>query len=167
LNPVDLVLVALLAVCAVRGYVRGLFRETMGLAGLVIGGTAALVFARPGATFLHRFTGLGEVTDQVLAAILIFGIVNLLTHLLAVFLDRVARAAFLSGVTRVAGAVVAVGKGTVIVGLVLFFLESYVPFPTVAQAISKSTLGAPLVKTTANVLRAGTSMVRSRGVGKP
>jgi membrane protein required for colicin V production len=155
-NPVDLLLVSLFALCAVRGYFRGLFREIMGLAGFAMGAVAAVVFSTRAAIELQRYADLGLAASEVSAAVLIFVIVNLLTHVVAAMLDRLARMMFLTGVTRLAGAFVGLSKGAVLVGFLLFLVRSLAPLPTVVQAIDHSRIGAPLADAAGNVFRAGT-----------
>jgi len=162
-NAVDIILIVLLSLCAVRGFVRGLFRETMGLAGSVLGAGTAVLYWRPGAALLTRYLGLGPVLGQVGAALAIFIVVNLITHVGALLLDRVAKTMFLSGVTRVAGAMVGAGKGAVAAGFLLLFLRSSALVPEVADAIGTSRLGAPLADVAARLLRVGSEAMGSPG----
>jgi len=162
-NAVDVILIVLLSLCAVRGFVRGLFRETMGLAGFTLGAGAAVLYWRPVAALLTRYGGLGPVLAQVGAALAIFIVVNLVTHVGALLLDRVAKTMFLSGVTRVAGAIVGAGKGAIAVGFLLLFLRSSAVVPEVADAIGASRLGGPLADVAARLLRIGSKAMGSPG----
>jgi uncharacterized membrane protein required for colicin V production len=101
------------------------------------------------------------MVEQIIAAILIFVVVNLLTHVAAVGFDRLARAVFLSGLSRIVGALVGLGKGAAVFGFLLFFFRTYLPVTEVAEAISGSSLGAPLADGAAIVFRAAASMVQS------
>lgn len=161
MNEVDLVLLALLMLCAVRGFVRGVFRESMGLVGLVLGAGAAMHYWRPAAALLRRVATLGPVVEQIAAGIAIFIVVNLLTHFAAMLLDRLGRAAFLSTVMRLAGAVVGLGKGAVVLGVVLLLLRTYPLSPGLAEAIGASSLGAPLADVAARLL--GTILATPEG----
>jgi membrane protein required for colicin V production len=160
---VDAIVIVLLLICAVRGFVRGLFREAMGLAGLVLGAAVAVMYWRPAAAALQEHLGLGPVLGQLGAALTIFTVVNLLTHLLALLLDRLARTVFLGGVTRLAGAMVGIGKAAVAAGFLLLALRSFAPFPQVADAIETSALAAPLADVAAQLLRAGSDAMGSPG----
>ena len=163
MNPVDIFLLIVLLICSVRGYVRGLFREIMGLAGVILGALAAVGFHEPVASVLKGLGDFGPLGGQIIAAILIFVAVNLLTHVAAVGLDRLARAVFLSGLSRIVGAVVGLGKGAVVLGFLLFALRVYLPVPHVAEAINRSKLGAPLADVAATVLHAGVRALKSPG----
>jgi membrane protein required for colicin V production len=160
-NRVDFALLALLAVCAIRGYWRGLFRESMGLVGLVLGAVAATTFWQPAAAGLHRLVSLRPFVEQLVAVCLVFAGVNLLVHLGAMTLDRIARLLFLGSVTRLAGAVVGVGKGAVVLAVVLFLLRAYAPVPAVTEAIGTSSLGEPLAQVAESVLRRGAVFAQS------
>jgi membrane protein required for colicin V production len=160
-NAVDIILIGLLSLCGVRGFVRGLFRETMGLAGFVLGAAAAVWYWRPVAALLTRYLGLGPVLGQVGAALAIFIAVNVTTHVGALLLDRVAKTIFLSGATRVAGAVVGASKGAVVAGFLLLFLRSSALMPEVTDAIGTSRLGRPLADVAAHLLRVGSEAMGS------
>ncbi len=163
MNPVDLLLLGLFTLCAIRGYFRGLFREIIGMAGFVMGAVAAVLFSTSAAMELQRFADLGPAASEVVAAVTIFVAVNLLAHLLAAMLDRLARVMFLTGVTRLAGAFIGLGKGAVLVGFLLFLVRSLAPLPTVVEAIDHSRIGAPLADAAGNVFRAGTGALGPTG----
>jgi membrane protein required for colicin V production len=154
-NGVDLVLVLLLTLCGVRGFVRGLFREATGLIGLVAGGAAAAAHAERGAAILHEMLPLGPLAEPLVAGIVIFTAANAVVHVLAAVLDRVARAAFLGGPVRLAGALLGMGKGAAVLGFVLLGARIYAPSPAVAEAIAASKLGRPLVDMAVALLRVG------------
>ena len=101
------------------------------------------------------------MAEQIVAGILIFIVVNLLTHLAAVGFDRLARAVFLGGISRMVGAVVGFAKGAAVFGFLLFFFRAYVPVPEVAEVISHSRIGAPLADGAAIVFRAAVGVVES------
>jgi membrane protein required for colicin V production len=159
-NPVDLLLFVLLAACAVRGFVRGLFREVMGLAGLVLGTWAAMLYYERAAALMRQYALEDPMAAQVVAGVVIFLVVNVASHVVAVLLDRLARAVYLTSVTRMAGAVVGIGKGAVLVSFLLLFLRAFAPVPGVAEVIGESTLGAPLAEAAERLLR------RSVGAGE-
>lgn len=153
MNAVDLCVLVLLSLCAIRGFVRGVFRESVGLVGFALGAAAAMLYWRQAAEWLRHLVTLGPVVEQIAAAIGIFILVNLLAHVAAVFLERMARAAFLSTVMRLAGVVVGVGKGAVVLGVVLLVLRTYPLVPGLGETIDASFLGSPLAEGAAAVLR--------------
>ncbi len=162
MNAVDAVIVVLLALYSIRGFVRGVFREAMGFVGLVGAGAAAVTYWRPVAGFLRAVADLGPVAAQVTAGAFVFIAVNLLVHAIALLLDRAARAIFLGSIARVTGGALALGKGAIVVGLVLLVVRTYAPSATIADAIDHSTLGAPLTDAAGRLLRAGTDALQRR-----
>ncbi len=165
-NGVDLVLIVLLALCGLRGFVRGLFREATGLVGVVAGGVGAVVYSQAGAALLHHVLPLRPLAEQLAAGVVIFTAVNAVVHILAALLDRVARAAFLGGPVRLAGALLGMGKGAAVLGFVLLGVRVYAPSPAVVDAIAESKLARPLVEAAAVLLRAGGNATGAGDEGK-
>jgi membrane protein required for colicin V production len=165
-NAVDAVIVVLLALYCIRGFVRGVFREAMGFVGLFGAGVAAMTYWRPVAELLRSVADLGPVAAQVAAGAVVFVAVNLLVHGVALLLDRAARAIFLGSIARVTGGALALGKGAIVVGLVLLLVRTYAPSATVADAIDHSTLGAPLTDAAGRLVRAGTDALQRHDARK-
>jgi membrane protein required for colicin V production len=150
MNGVDIALSVLLAVCALRGYWRGFFRESFGLLALVGGVAAAVRFATLGASVLQQYVHLPPAVDAGLAFVLIFVIVHTLVNLIGVLLDRLTAALFLRGINRLAGAVLGAGKGAAVLALVLLFLQLFRVIPE--GQIRGSTIGGPLVNVASKML---------------
>jgi membrane protein required for colicin V production len=150
MNGVDIALSVLLAVCALRGYWRGFFRESFGLLALVGGVAAAVRFATLGASALQQYVRLPAAADAGLAFVLIFVIVHTLVNLIGVLLDRLTAALFLRGINRLAGAVLGAGKGAAVLALVLLFLQLFRVIPE--GQIRGSTIGGPLVNVASKML---------------
>jgi membrane protein required for colicin V production len=150
MNGVDIALSVLLAVCALRGYWRGFFRESFGLLALVGGVAAAVRFATLGASLLQQYVRLPAVVDAGLAFVLIFIIVHTMVNLIGVLLDRLTAALFLRGINRLAGAVLGAGKGAAVLALVLLFLQLFRVIPE--GQIKGSTIGGPLVNVASKML---------------
>jgi membrane protein required for colicin V production len=155
MNGVDLALGLLLAVCALRGYWRGFFRESFGLLALVGGVTAAVRFATPGAGVLQHYLRLPAAVDAGLAFVLIFVIVHTIVNLIGVLLDRLTGALFLRGINRLAGAALGVGKGAAVLALVLLFFHLFPIIPELDGQIMSSSIGRPLVNVAGDVIRLG------------
>jgi len=155
MNSVDLALIILLAVCALRGYWRGFFRESFGLLALVGGVAAALRLTSLGAALLQQHVPLPQPVETGLAFVLIFVVVHTVVNLIGVVLDRLAGALFLRGVNRLAGAAFGIGKGAAILGFVLLFLHLFPVVPDLDGHIMTSTIGRPLVTAAGNVIRLG------------
>jgi membrane protein required for colicin V production len=145
MNAVDIVLVVVFALCALRGYWRGFLRELFGLLGLVLGGVVAVRFTPEGVEHLKEYLTLPAPILTGVAFAGIFVIVHTAVNIAGLLLDRLAKAVFLSGINRLAGAVFAAGKGAVVMALVLFALHLVQRFPELDRQIMSSTIGRPLV----------------------
>jgi membrane protein required for colicin V production len=154
MNAVDIVLVVVFALCALRGYWRGFFREFFGLLGLAVGGLAAVRFAPEGVQFLEQHLTLPEPILAGVAFAGIFVIVHTAVNIIGLLFDRLAKAIFLSGINRFAGAVFAAGKGAVVMALLLFGLHLFQRFPELDQQIMSSTIGRPLVQAAGELINA-------------
>ena len=139
MNLLDLGIIVLLGLIAVRGYYRGLFQEVAVLVGLVGGVVAA------SHTYL-RLAGLLQpwITDpqhaRWAAFALLFVAVYWLTRLVAHFLQRLLYHFYLDFFDRVLGGVFALAKGGLLVGFVLMVLGVVMPRNS---ALIKGSVTAP------------------------
>ena len=155
MNGVDLALVFLLSISALRGYWRGFFRETFGLLALLGGIAVAIQFAAFGAGLLQQYFRIPPPIDAGVAFVVIFILLHSAVNLIGVLLDRLASALFLRGVNRFAGAVLGAGKGAAILGLLLLFLHLFPLVPGLDQQVMDSTIGRPLVEAAGDAIRLG------------
>jgi len=153
MNAVDLVLIFLLLLWALRGYWRGFFRESFGLIALIGGIAMAIQFAALGAGLLQQRFRIPAPVDAGIAFVAIFLVVHTLVNLLGVLFDRIAGALFLRGINRLAGAVFGAGKGAAILGLLLLFLHLFPLVPELDAQIMHSTIGRPLVNAAGDAVR--------------
>ena len=155
MNGVDLALSVLLALCALRGYWRGFFRESFGLLALVGGVAAAARFATLGASLLQQYVRLPAAVDAGLAFVVIFVMVHTIVNLIGVVFDRLTAALFLRGINRLAGAALGAGKGAAVLALVLLFFHLFPIIPELDGQIMSSNIGRPLVNVAGDVIRLG------------
>jgi membrane protein required for colicin V production len=151
MNKVDLVLVAVLALFALRGYWRGFFRESFGLLALLSGIAVALRFSSAAASLLEPYVGEPAVREAI-AFIAIFVGTHGVVNLVGVLLDHLAGPTLIA---RAAGVVVAIGKGAALSGVVLLFLHLFPLVPSFDAELMQSRLAAPLVGVAGDVLRFG------------
>jgi membrane protein required for colicin V production len=154
-SPLDVLLLVLLVAFAVRGWWRGFCRETLGLAGL-FGGVLA---AAAGGPQLAQALISRQLLPPELALVAAWAAIFLATWVLASLLgrlaDRLARALFLGGVNRVAGALFGSAKGAALLGFVLLFAEHLLPSPALSKAVAASRLGRPLEQIAGSVVATG------------
>jgi membrane protein required for colicin V production len=126
MNLLDLGIIVLLALIALRGYYRGLFQEVAVLVGIVGGVVVAA----------HTYLTLTDmirpwITDPLYARWVAFAVVFVavywLTRLVAHFLQRVLYHLYLDFFDRLLGGVFALAKGALLVGFGLMFLGVVLP----------------------------------------
>src|SRR5215470_12432512 len=122
MNGIDVALVVLLLVCGLRGSWRGVFRESFGFAGLLVGLLAALRGAEVGAAWLTAHAPIGELSGTALlgaAFVAIFLVVSAAINLIGVACDQLFGRGALRVPSRVGGALFALAKGTAVLAFVL------------------------------------------------
>lgn len=126
MNLLDLGIIILLGLIALRGYYRGLFQELAVLVG-VVGGVVVAAYA------YLRLAGLLKpwITDpryaRWIAFAVLFVAVYWLTRLLGHFLQRLLYHLYLDFFDRLLGGFFALAKGALLVGFGLMFLGLVVP----------------------------------------
>jgi uncharacterized membrane protein required for colicin V production len=159
MNGIDVALVGLLLLCAVRGFWRGFFRESFGFLGLVLGLVAALRFADAGATFLTDFVPGSAVLPAAgrmgVAFVAIFVVVQTFLNLFGFLLDRLVGSLLVRRLNHAAGALFALAKGGAVLALVLLFFHNFPVVPGLDRRIVESRLGRPMVAAANSVIRIG------------
>jgi membrane protein required for colicin V production len=155
MNGVDVVLVVILAGCALRGWWRGFFRECFGLMALVLGIAAALRFTAAGDAALQPHVHLPAPVAAGVAFVVIFVVVNSLINVVGVLLNRLAQTAAMSLISGVGGALLGAGKGVVVLAFVLLFLHLFPVGTALDQRVMGSSIARPLVGIASNAIRIG------------
>jgi len=123
-NIVDLILLVLLSLFALRGYFKGLFRETFSLLGLFAGFLVAARYDEPAAAFFAAAWKVSSIVLRAGAFAALFFVTYFSLNLVGWMLHRSASFLFLQGINRIGGVVVGMGKGVGLTALALFFLTS-------------------------------------------
>jgi uncharacterized membrane protein required for colicin V production len=158
MNGIDVALVVLLLVLALRGSWRGVFRESFGFAALVIGLLAALRYADAGAGWLVRYSWASELSGPALvgtAFVVLFLVVSALINLIGVACDQLFGRGALQVPSRVGGALFAFAKGGAVLAFVLLFLQLFPVVPGIDRQIAGSRIARPMVSAAGAALRAG------------
>ena len=126
MNLLDLGIIVLLGLIALRGYYRGLFQEVAVLVG-VVGGVVVAAH-----TYLRLAVLLQPwIADPLYARGIAFGAlfvaVYWLTRLVAHFLQRVLYHLYLDFFDRLLGGTFALAKGALLIGFGLMFLGVFIP----------------------------------------
>jgi len=162
-NIVDLILLVVLFLFGLRGYFKGLFRETLSLAGLVIGFMAAARYSDILARIGEEYWQISPLVLKGVSFVGVFFVVYFLFNLIGWFLHRSERALFLQTLNRMGGIAVGVGKGAAVMALALSFAGSmaWVP-PSAKDKLQSSVLVAPLSELGDGMVRIGKEKIMIR-----
>ena len=156
MNWVDVTLIIVLALFGLRGYFRGLFREVLSIAGLVVGLLVAVRYYETVAAHGAPYWNISPVILKGAAYIAIFFVVYFLFNAVGWLLHRSEKLLFLQTLNRVGGIAVGMGKGTVLAALMVFFAGSASWLPHGARdKIGGALLAPPLTWVAEEIIRAG------------
>lgn len=157
MNAIDIALVVLLLLCALRGSWRGIFRESFGFAGLLLGLLAALRGAGAAAAWLGAQLPLADLNPTAvlgIAFVAVFLAVSTVINLVGLAADQVLGRGPLRIPSRLAGALFAAGKGAAVAACLLLFLQLFPVVKGLDRTIADSRFGRPLVAAAESTLRA-------------
>jgi uncharacterized membrane protein required for colicin V production len=156
MNAIDIGLVVVLLLCALRGSWRGLFREVFGFVALVGGLLSALRFAGDGAAWLGTVAPAADLNPTAVlgaAFVGVFLVVSTIVNLVGLAMDQVFGRGPLRIPSRVAGALFAVAKGAAVAACTLLFLQLFPVVKGLDRTILDSRLARPLVSAAETTLR--------------
>lgn len=156
LNVIDPALLILLSLFALRGYFKGLFRETFTLAGLVVGFMIAVRYDEPLAALGSGYWEVSPLISRAAAFIALFFVVYFLFSVVGWLLHQSEKLLFLQTVNRVGGVAVGLGKGAAILALAAFLVSSSSWVPrTTREKLDDSYLVPPLSQFAEGMIRIG------------
>jgi membrane protein required for colicin V production len=132
-NWVDLLIAAVLLGFAVRGLMRGFFRELLALVGLFLGLWVALLEFVPLGEWLQRHVPLTDPLPFHVAFLAVFFGVSLIANMVGFFLQKVAKGLLMGWLDAIVGLGFGVVKGVMVL-TVLLFLVAYLPLPDTIRA---------------------------------
>lgn len=156
MNLVDVALVVLLFLCALRGFLRGLLREAFGLLALIAGLLVAMRVAIPGGAELGALTPLDSLPDAARAGLVFvaaFVAVSAAINLVGFVGERLLGGGVLRQLSRVAGAGFAVLKGAVVLAFALLFLHLFPFLRGFNEQLNESRLARPMIAAADSALR--------------
>lgn len=159
-NIVDAVLAAVLCMFAVRGYVKGLFREVFALLGLSVGFIVSLRYYEQLSLRVDSWP-YSPLILQVIVFVLLFLLIYIALNWVGLMLHRSASLLFLGGINRLGGLLVGGSKGALFLGVGLFFAlsQSWIP-QGYHQPLGKAALAGPLLGFGAWAVAKGAAVTR-------
>ena len=131
MNIIDILVGLVLVLCVWSGWRSGILVQLSGIVGIVAGAWVAYRFSHA----IGRWLDLEEMPSEALFVIVLVGVlvcVILLCHLIT----KLLKAGGLAGPLRVLGALFAVAKGVLLLGLALVALEAAMPWFSVKNRAS-------------------------------
>ncbi len=157
MSALDLLILAGLAFFLVRGLLNGLVGELAPLVGLAAGVAAAATFTPAAAVFAERqwswVAGLAPGIRLWLAGVVVFVAAYAVCRLAASFLagsGEPGRSP--GGLARLAGAVLGLAKGAVLVGFALLGLSWLLAGPTAHSLLERSVMARELTRLSTSLL---------------
>ncbi len=166
MNLVDLALAVLLVLCAVRGFWRGLVRESFGFAAFLLGIYCALRLAESAALSLEAWPTLASLPETARvggAFVAVFLVVSALVNLAGFVFDRLLGRGVLRQVGRVGGGLFGVAKGAVVLAFVLLFLQLFPFVRGLDDRLAESRLARPMISAADNLLRGNWMAIGATG----
>ncbi len=145
----DLILGLILVALVVRGWMRGLAREALGLVVVVAGTVVAFRSSGPVGPWVERITGTSADTSRVVAGVAVFALISIAAGVVSHLVHRGIQALpGLSTVNRIAGAALA-AAGYVVVLTVVVSLLAVAPVPeAVADEVDGSAVASRITDPT-------------------
>lgn len=143
LNYIDVAIVALVTALSVKGLIRGLFRESVGLLGLIAALLLAVRFLSDVTAVVRRALDLSPAVSMLISFVLLFAAFLAAFQILANLLHKLIQKTSLSWMERVAGGLVGFLKGAVIASLLALFLTYLPAGETLAKERQNSMLFGP------------------------
>jgi membrane protein required for colicin V production len=155
-NWIDLILLLVAFLFGVRGYYKGLFRETFSLAGLVAGFMIGVRHDEAVASWAGLYSNTSPFILMGAAFVAIFLLVYFIFALAGWLLHRAAKVLFLKTINHLGGVAVGLGKGTAVIALILLFLTSSAWIPRATRdRVAGSYFAAPLTQLATTLIRIG------------
>ena len=162
MNWVDLFVLAVLALFGLRGFFRGLFREALSLAGLVVGFMLAVAYDQDVAAYAAGHWTVSPIVVKGTAFVAIFFLVYFVFSLVGWLLHRSEKLLFLQTLNRSGGIAIGVGKGAAVTALAILLLTSASWLPQAARDnLDGSYLSAPLSQLAEQLVRMGKEKIFS------
>jgi membrane protein required for colicin V production len=145
MSLVDILIWVVLLTFAVKGFMKGLVMEVCTLAGVVVGGWAAIVYCHPLAEVLRQHSKLPSALTSILSFGLIFLSLGLLFFFLGHLLTSLFKIALLGGVNRVGGVLLGFMQGALVVSILLSFSCSELVPMNVSSHLASSATARPFL----------------------
>jgi membrane protein required for colicin V production len=124
MNYFDLTFLTVVSVITIRGLFRGLITELLVLVSIVLGFIIATLFHEYLQALISGvFPGIPDAISKMIAFVLIFVAVNIAVRIISKTLNTLATFTFLQPINKIAGALFAFTKVTLLISIFLIIIE--------------------------------------------
>lgn len=124
MNLIDIIILVILCLFALKGLVRGLVNEAASLAGLIVGGWLAYSYYQSLAIPIKSLLHLPAHLSSFLAFTLILLLTGVCAHIIGNIITAALRLVMLGGLNRVGGVLIGTAEGAVLLCMVLSIAAS-------------------------------------------
>jgi len=124
MNYIDILILIMLGIAAVKGFIDGFIKEFASLAALILGIWAAIKFSNFTAAKLYDYFDMTGKYTGLIAFIITFIVVVIAIHFTGLIIDRVVKAISLGFINRLLGLAFGVFKSTLILSVIFVILNT-------------------------------------------
>ncbi|MFA6215413.1 MAG: CvpA family protein [Patescibacteria group bacterium] len=150
LTILDLILILALFLFIAFGFTLGLVQTIGALVGVVLGAWLAGMWYAPFSSWLEPFLLGHPAAAKIIAFILVFTIINRLVGLIFWIINKVFNLIsiipFTKSLNRILGAIFGLLEGTLVLGLILYFVSRFITSDWFMAAITSSKVAMLLVQ---------------------
>jgi uncharacterized membrane protein required for colicin V production len=136
MSTFDYILIAILAICAFRGLMAGLIKSVGAFLGIIGGAFFASHFYLTLFPYLQKAFGGYDNIGKISCFIIIFILSSWMIHLLFMLLDKtynlISIIPFMKSINRLAGGILGLFVGAIVLGLLIYVAAKYAPAGTAA-----------------------------------
>ena len=119
MNIIDAIILIALLPSLIQGVKKGLISQAISIISIIVGIWASARFANIVTVWLTQYITTSEQVLKIIAFTLIMVVVFMILGLVGKFLESILKVSMLSWVNKLLGAVFAVGKAFLIIGLII------------------------------------------------
>lgn len=126
MNTFDIIVVVVISFCIIRGYFKGLIGEVSGTIGVISAFYGAYTYYPLMVQYVAEYISSGTV-QNIAAFFLLFFVILILIHLLALVIHKFLKFVFLGWVDRSCGLALGAVKGGLIVSVFFVMITTFLP----------------------------------------
>lgn len=159
MNTLDISIIAVVAIAAVRGLFRGVIKELASIAAILLGGWFAYRYHADVAALLG--TAIPSPVSRLLSFLLLMLLAGLASHILGNLVEKVVKLALMGWVNRLGGIMFGAFEGAVLLSM-FFYAVTSLPFKLQFKDEVKSHYGASMLAGFGSIL-----LDRAKSMGPP